>query len=246
MAASRSTLITTAMFAERWILSVIFFYLAWTEFVKADAIHAGLVPHETSSVFVDVAHHYILFVLAALTGVFLLVARRASVAPERLRFVLVPLATTFFTLLYYTVPHFTPAMRASLAPPQWRSVLTTAGLACVIIGPFISLWAITHLGRSFGVFVAVRTVVLTGPYRWVRHPMYLGWIVVCLGVALANFSIAYFLLTSGHVALLVYRARLEEKNLIECDAAYREHAQTSGFIFPRFGQRSNRADRRQL
>lgn len=235
------------MLAERWILSLIFFYLAWTEFLKADGLHAGRLPQETSSVFVDVAHHYILFVLAALTGVFLLVARRAAVAPEKVRFVLVPLATTFFTLLYYTVPRFPAALRASLAPSEWRSALTTAGLACVIIGPFISLWAITHLGRSFGVFVAVRTVVLTGPYRWVRHPMYLGWVIICFGVALANFSGAYFILTSAHVALLVYRARLEERNLIEFDAAYREHAQNSGFIFPRFRRRrqpSNPTSRR--
>ena len=233
MGSDRSLIIKIAMFAERWILSLVFFYLAWTEFSKADALHAGRLPQETSSVFVDVAHHYILFILAVLTGMFLLVARRPAVAPERLRFVLVPLATTFFTLFYYTVPQFPAALRASLAPPEWRNALTTVGLACVIGGPFISLWGIMHLGRSFGVYVAVRTVVLTGPYRWVRHPMYLGWVVICIGVALANFSAAYFLLTSAHMALLLYRARLEESHLAEHSVEYRDYKNRTGFIFPK-------------
>ena len=200
----------TAIFTERWILSLVFFYLAWLEFTKAEGIHSGTLPRETASMFADVARHYILFVAGILTGVFLLIARRAAVLPERLSFVLVPLATTFFTMLYYTVPSFPSALQVSLCPPEWRMALVTAGVTCAIIGPLISLWGIIHLGRSFGIFVAVRKVVLTGPYRWVRHPMYLGWVFICAGVALSNFSVAYFLLTGIHVALLLYRAHLEE------------------------------------
>jgi len=227
-------LMLIATFTERWVLSLIFFYLAWTEFNKAEGIHSGMLPRESASMFVDVARHYILFVAGVLTGVFLLIARRAAVLPERLSFVLVPLATTFFTMLYYTVHSFPESLRMSLCPPEWRSALVTAGLTCAIIGPLISLWGIIHLGRSFGIFVAVRKVVLTGPYRWVRHPMYLGWVFICAGVALSNFSAAYFLLTAIHVALLMYRARLEESQLAAYSAEYREDSRRSGFIFPRF------------
>jgi protein-S-isoprenylcysteine O-methyltransferase Ste14 len=238
MDATRRILMLTAIFTERWILSLVFFYLAWSEFIKAEGIHSGTLPRESASMFVDVARHYILFVAGCLTGVFLLVARRAAVLPQRLSFVFVPLATTFFTLLYYTVSSFPEALRASLCPPEWRTALVKIGLACAIIGPFISLWGIVHLGRSFGVFVAVRKIVLTGPYRWVRHPMYFGWVLICLGVALANFSAAYFLLTSTHVALLLYRARLEESQLAEHSAEYREIMKRTGFIFPRLWRTS--------
>jgi protein-S-isoprenylcysteine O-methyltransferase Ste14 len=231
----RRIIVLLAIFAERWILSLVFFYLGWTEFNKADGIHSGRLPRETTSIFVDVAHHYTLFVLACLTGIFLLVARRAAVLPERLSFVLVPLATTFFTLLYYTVQYFPEPLRVSLCPPQWRPTFVTIGLICVMIGPLISLWGIIHLGRSFGVFVAVRKVVLTGPYQWVRHPMYLGWVFICLGVALANFSGAYLFLTTTHMALLFYRARLEESQLADHSPEYREHKNRTGFIFPKFG-----------
>jgi protein-S-isoprenylcysteine O-methyltransferase Ste14 len=235
MADTRRTLMLIAIFAERWVLSVVFFYLAWSEFGKAQGIYWGQLPRESGSVFVDVARHYILFVAGCLTGGFLLFARRAAVLPERLSFVLVPLTTTFFTLLYYTVPSFPAAMRASLCPPEWRSTVVTIGLTCAIVGPLISVWGIMHLGRSFGVFVAVRRVVLTGPYRWVRHPMYLGWVFICIGVAISNFSAAYFLLTGIHMALLIYRARLEEAQLAQHSAEYRDIMKRTGFIFPKFG-----------
>jgi protein-S-isoprenylcysteine O-methyltransferase Ste14 len=233
MPADRRMLILLASFTERWVLSLVFFYLGWVELGKAEAIHSGKAALETSSMFVDVAHHYILFVLGCLTGLFLMVARRPTALPDRLRFVLVPLGTTFFTLLYYTVPAFPEALRVNLCPVEWRSALVKTGFACVILGPFISLWGIVHLGRSFGVFVAVRKVVLTGPYQWVRHPMYLGWVVICLGVALSNFSGAYFLLTALHVALLLYRAHLEETQLAQHSAEYRAYTKRTGFIFPK-------------
>jgi protein-S-isoprenylcysteine O-methyltransferase Ste14 len=63
--------------------------------------------------------------------------------------------------------------------------------------------------------------------------MYLGWVIICAGVALSNFSIAYFLLTGIHVALLIYRARLEESQLAKHSSGYREYMEKAGFIFPR-------------
>jgi len=239
VAGTRRIVILTAIFTERWILSLVFFYLAWVEFSKAEGIHSGLLARESASVFTDVARHYILFVAGAVTGVLLLVARRAAVLQERLSFVFVPLGTTFFTLLYYTVPYFPKTMQASLCSPEWRPTLVTIGLACAIIGPLVSLWGLIHLGRSFGVLVAVRKVILTGPYRWVRHPMYLGWVFICLGVALANFSIAYFILTATHMSLLLYRAHLEESQLAQHSIEYRENMKRTGFILPKLWRRAN-------
>jgi protein-S-isoprenylcysteine O-methyltransferase Ste14 len=98
----------------------------------------------------------------------------------------------------------------------------------------VALWAILYLGRSFGVFVVVRTVIFGGPYRWVRHPMYLGYICMLAGLALANYSVAYFSLVPIHMVLLLYRARLEESRLSEYSMEYREYRKRTGFIFPRF------------
>ena len=79
----------------------------------------------------------------------------------------------------------------------------------------------------------VRKVILDGPYQWVRHPIYLGYICMLAGLVLANFSAAYFILVPIHIALLLYRARLEEARLSEHSAEYREYMKRTGFIFPR-------------
>jgi protein-S-isoprenylcysteine O-methyltransferase Ste14 len=164
----------------------------------------------------------------------LLLGRRAVVPPQKLKFILVPLVATFFTVFYYVVPWFPAALQINLCPPEFQKVLVIAGLTFIIIGPLFALWGILHLGRSFGVFVTVRKVVMTGPYQWIRHPMYLSGVCLCLGVALANCSIAYFLLVAVHISLLLYRARLEETQLAEHSREYLAYMNRTGFIFPRF------------
>jgi protein-S-isoprenylcysteine O-methyltransferase Ste14 len=231
------TLAMVAAGTERYVLPWVFWYLAAKEVHPIRGIWSGRMRIE-STVFIDVTHHLLLLLLGFFTGLLLLLGRRATVPPQRLNFILVPLATTFYYLFYYTVPFFPANWQMNLAPEGWQKPLAIAGLTCVIIGPMVALWGILHLGRSFGIYVTVRKVVLTGPYQWIRHPMYLGAIFLCLGVALANFSAAFFLLVAAHVSLLMYRAHLEENHLSEHSGEYREYMKRAGFIFPRIRQRS--------
>jgi protein-S-isoprenylcysteine O-methyltransferase Ste14 len=97
----------------------------------------------------------------------------------------------------------------------------------------MAIWSVLFLGRSFGIFVVVRKVVLDGPYRWVRHPMYLGYIFMLAGLVLINFSPAYLMLVPIHIFLLLYRAHLEEVRLSGHSAEYREYVKRTGFIFPK-------------
>jgi len=64
----------------------------------------------------------------------------------------------------------------ALACPTWRSWL--AGLAVACAGEAVRVWAAGHLEKS-------REVTTSGPYRWVRHPLYLGSSVLALGVVIA-------------------------------------------------------------
>jgi len=124
-------------------------------------------------------------------------------------------------------------LRKSLCSPDWQTPLIVIGLFLGLMGPAVAIWAVLYLGRSFGVFVVVRKAILDGPYQWVRHPMYLGYIFMLAGLVLANFSVAYIILVSIHIALLLYRARLEEARLSEHSAEYREYVKRTGFIFPK-------------
>jgi protein-S-isoprenylcysteine O-methyltransferase Ste14 len=220
----------TAVYAERYVLSLIYLYFAWIEF------HALWLESSSTKddVFVEVARHVILLLLNFFVGILLLLGRHADVPPQKLKDILVPLITSFFNLTYNAIPWFPTSVQKSLCPLGWQTPLTVAGLLLGLIGPAVAIWGIIYLGRSFGIFVVVRKVILDGPYQWVRHPMYLGYICMLTGLALVNFSAAYFILFPIHIALLLYRARLEEARLSEYSVEYREYRKRAGFIFPRF------------
>ena len=61
-----------------------------------------------------------------------------------------------------------------------------ASSAVVLLGTVFTIWSLAVLGRCFGLFPEVRGLVLRGPYRLVRHPVYLGEIVAALGLLLAK------------------------------------------------------------
>ena len=79
----------------------------------------------------------------------------------------------------------------------------------------------------------MKQVVLHGAYRWVRHPMYAGYLGLLAGLALANASAAFLVLVPVHMFLLLYRARLEEVRLCEFSPEYGEYRKRTGFIFPK-------------
>jgi protein-S-isoprenylcysteine O-methyltransferase Ste14 len=76
-------------------------------------------------------------------------------------------------------------------------------------------------------------VISTGPYALVRHPMYLGMILLMVATPLALGSFWAFLPSLGLIPLLAVRARDEEKLLIKELAGYREYTQkTRHRLFP--------------
>jgi len=102
-----------------------------------------------------------------------------------------PLLTVFvpvisFTLLSFPqvrqlLPGYSPETIAWLRSlsPLYAFYLSLAGFTLGFIGVCFSIWSISHLRRSFGLRAAVRTLVTSGPYARIRHPLYLGEIVPC-------------------------------------------------------------------
>lgn len=71
-------------------------------------------------------------------------------------------------------------------PAPWAWLVL--GLVVAWAGLALRAWAVFTLGRSFTTVVQVRpeqTVVANGPYRFVRHPSYLGMLVLFLGLGTA-------------------------------------------------------------
>jgi protein-S-isoprenylcysteine O-methyltransferase Ste14 len=88
-----------------------------------------------------------------------------------------------------------------------------AGLALVMLAAGLSLVSLLVIGRFFGVRPALRGLVTSGPYRFVRHPMYLSYVVADVGYNLQEWNPVTLLLVLVGWLSLVYRIYAEERVL---------------------------------
>ena len=94
-----------------------------------------------------------------------------------------------------------------LARPTWRS--WTEGLVAAFVGEGIRIWAAGHLQKG-------REVTTSGPYRWTRHPLYVGSSLIAIGVLLAARSPVLAAVASVYlVATLTAAISSEEAHLRE-------------------------------
>src|SRR3954463_4840542 len=85
-----------------------------------------------------------------------------------------------------------------------------ASTACVLIGMVMVLVTIRHLGRSFSLVPQARNVVQTGPYRWIKHPLYLAEEIAILGVVLQYLTPVTVIVLVLHIGVQVCRIYYEE------------------------------------
>lgn len=97
------------------------------------------------------------------------------------------------------------AVTLALARPTWTSWI--AGLCVALAGESVRVWAAGHLEKG-------REVTRSGPYRWTRHPLYVGSTVIAAGVAVASRSAAVAVLVAVYMAATIVAAiRTEEASL---------------------------------
>ena len=135
-----------------------------------------------------------------------------------------------------------------LARPGWLAwaavplpaAVRWGGAAFGAVAAGLVAWTLHHLGRNLTDTVVTRerhTPVTTGPYRWIRHPFYVG----TAGVVLANSLLAanaFLILTGGAwFALVARRTRREEANLLaRFGEEYRSYRGRTGRFLPRLGR----------
>ncbi len=98
-------------------------------------------------------------------------------------------------------------------PISWYSALI--GGVLITVGNVIDVWGYAVLCRSFGIVPEARELKTSGPYRFVRHPVYLGQFLAQGGVWLffARTHVAWIGLYIAFVALQLYRSKLEDRAL---------------------------------
>lgn len=133
--------------------------------------------------------------------------------------------------VYVANPSFFERSAFEVAEPiRWMAIL----ISC--LGAAGEIWAAISLGRSYSPLLRVaeeRVVVTSGPYRWVRHPLYafglplmVGW-----GVAARN----WFILATGIILILVLmiiRAPQEEAMMLDAfgESYHRDTTRTGRFV----------------
>jgi protein-S-isoprenylcysteine O-methyltransferase Ste14 len=140
---------------------------------------------------------------------FLLIRRRASRMSRKAGEWLLALAAGYAPLLVAA------GTETSLVP-------ATAGAVLLLAGMLVQIHAKVTLGRSFGCVPAHRGLKLAGPYQFVRHPMYAGYLVSHVAFLAMNptlWNLGVYALAYG---LQVPRLLAEER-LLGADPRYKEY-----------------------
>jgi protein-S-isoprenylcysteine O-methyltransferase Ste14 len=113
-----------------------------------------------------------------------------------------------------------------------RSAILAISNLIILSGVAFTVAALGTLGKSFSIIPQARKLVVRGPYRLVRHPIYIGEITIMLGLTLAGVSIPKIIVFLLLVCCQVYRSIQEEKLLTTAFPEYADYAAKTARFLP--------------
>ncbi|MFW9834295.1 MAG: isoprenylcysteine carboxylmethyltransferase family protein [Candidatus Thorarchaeota archaeon] len=135
-----------------------------------------------------------------------------------------------------------------LAPPWWTWTHLPVGewlqwLGIVIAIPpiFYLVWVHRHLDTQWSIALELQgdhKLITSGPYKQIRHPMYLGTFIYTLGLMLISLDLLVMIFF-GYSIWVNYRRIPEEEQMMidEFGDEYREYMKHSGRLLPPFRQK---------
>jgi protein-S-isoprenylcysteine O-methyltransferase Ste14 len=120
-----------------------------------------------------------------------------------------------------------------LAHPTPDSLL--AGLPVAALGIWLRAWAAGHLAKN-------EQLATTGPYAYVRNPLYLGTLLAATGLVIAARSLALAVMCAAvFAAVYLPVIELEEQHLLKLFPGYAAYAARVPMLWPRLRPRSGGA-----
>lgn len=114
-------------------------------------------------------------------------------------------------------------------PVSYSSVI---GILIFIIGIFLIFWGMYSLRKA--VFVPENKLIINGPYKFIRHPMYLGGIIGAFGLALFGGSLPGAVYSLFLAVVLSHISNAEEDDLIvRFGKDYNDYMKKVPKLFPR-------------
>jgi len=166
---------------------------------------------------------------------FSLYSRDEDVESEKKSIVETGSMTLFFLLFYLLLLSGKWVWRIS--PVHTQEILMVLGTTMIVAGCFINISGRFHLGKNWANQIKIydkHSLIQTGMYRWVRHPLYASLILMFFGACLVFRNIAALLaVTVIFVPFMYYRALQEEGLLIQRFPQYEEYRRKTGMLFPR-------------
>jgi protein-S-isoprenylcysteine O-methyltransferase Ste14 len=138
-------------------------------------------------------------------------------------------------LLFDSRTHF-GWLGTRFVPDPWS--LVVVGVTLTAAGVALAIWARWRLGANWSSAVTIREqheLIGTGPYRWIRHPIYTGILLGLAGTALVVGEVRGLVGLAVAAAAFYRKARKEETWLNqEFGASFEAHAKQTGMFLPRF------------
>jgi protein-S-isoprenylcysteine O-methyltransferase Ste14 len=125
---------------------------------------------------------------------------------------------------------------SSVSVPLWSR---WAGVGLLFAGCALLLWTFRSLGRNLTDTVVTRerhTLIVHGPYRWIRHPLYSSAGLLIAAVSLIAGNWFFFATGVALLSVLVMRTRTEEENLVaRFGERYQRYMERTGRFLPKAG-----------
>ena len=114
-------------------------------------------------------------------------------------------------------------------------LLEAVGVVMFVLGLALAVWARVYIGRNWGMPMSEKAdpeLVTSGPYRYVRHPIYSGIILAMFGTALA-LGVVWLIIAACFAVYFIFSATVEERNMARLfPATYPAYKRSTRMLIP--------------